>query len=113
VFVLFSLLLSETIFNCLIYKGYGNRVGGRKHYQDGDHPGFALELGLKDIDLVVDTAKRSPTSVPMPFASLLRDRLTAAKNKGRGQLDWSAIGLSISEDGGVDVSDAVNNPRPE
>jgi 3-hydroxyisobutyrate dehydrogenase-like beta-hydroxyacid dehydrogenase len=106
-------MYSDTIFNCLIYKGYGNRVAGRKHYQDGDHPGFALELGLKDVNLVLDTAKRSSKSVPMPFASLLSDRYHAARNKGRGMQDWSAIGLSISEDAGVDVSHIAKNPKPE
>ena len=104
-------LFSSTIFDCLIYKGYGNRVAGRKHFQDVDHPGFALELGLKDVSLVLDTAARSDT--PMPIGSLLKDRYVAAKNKGRGDLDWSAIGLSISEDAGVDVRDAAENPRPE
>jgi 3-hydroxyisobutyrate dehydrogenase-like beta-hydroxyacid dehydrogenase len=106
-------MLSDTIFNCLIYKGYGNRVAARKHFQDVEHPGFGLELGLKDIALVLDTAKTSPTPVPMPFASVLHNRLTTSKNRGWGELDWSAIGLSISEDAGVDISDAANNPRPE
>lgn len=106
-------MLSDTIFNCLIYKGYGNRVAARKHFQDVDHPGFGLELGLKDIALVLDTAKTSPTPVPMPFASVLHNRLTTSKNRGWGELDWSAIGLSISEDAGVDITDAAENPQPE
>ena len=42
--------------------------------------------------------------VPMPFLSALVDRYTSAKAKGRGDLDWSAIGLSVSEDAGIDVS---------
>ena len=104
-------LFSETIFDCLIYKGYGNRVAGRKHLQDIDHPGFALELGLKDVSLILDTAQRSGT--PMPLGSLLRDRYQSALNRGQGQLDWSSIGLNVSEDAGIDVSDFVDNPRPE
>ena len=104
-------LLNSTIFDCLIYRGYGNRVAGRKHLQDHDHPGFALELGLKDVSLVLDTAHKSGT--PMPLGSLLRDRYLSSFNKGRGDLDWSSIGLAASEDSGVDVSDYVENPRPE
>eukprot|EP00941_MAST-03F_sp_MAST-3F-sp1_P002046 g2046.t1 len=104
-------LFSSTIFDCLIYKGYGNRIAGRKHYQDVNHPGFALELGLKDVSLVLDTAHRSDT--PMPLGSLLKDRYLASKNRGRGHLDWSSIGLAISEDAGVDVKEAVENPKPE
>ena len=86
-------------------------TAGRKHLQDIEHLGFALELGLKDVSLVLDTAHRSST--PMPVGSLLKDRYTAAQNKGRGQLDWSSIGLSISEDAGVDVQEFVDNPQPE
>lgn len=51
--------------------------------------------------LVRKTAKRS--DVPMPVASLLHDRFLASVNKGRGELDWSAVALAISEDAGVRV----------
>jgi len=104
-------MLSSTIFDCLIYKGYGNRVAGRKHLQDVERPGFALELGLKDVTLVLDTAHKSGTA--MPFGSVLHDRLLSSLAKGRGDLDWSSIGLAISEDAGIDVDDFVKNPRPE
>ena len=40
----------------------------------------------------------------MPFLSTLIDRFTAAKAKGRSDLDWSAIGLNCAEDAGIDVS---------
>ena len=106
-------MFSETIFDCLIYNGYGNRVGGRKHYQDADHPGFALALGLKDVSLVLDTARRSSPAVPMPFANVMQDRMVRSVNAGRADLDWSCVGLSCSEDAGVDVADASENPQPE
>lgn len=64
--------------------------------------GFSLELGLKDVTLVNQTARASDT--PMPFLSVLLDRYTSAKARGRSDFDWSAIGLSIAEDAGVDVS---------
>mmetsp|Transcript_12492 Transcript_12492/g.24823 ORF Transcript_12492/g.24823 Transcript_12492/m.24823 type:complete len:338 (+) Transcript_12492:66-1079(+) len=94
-------MLTSTIFDCLIYKGYGQRVSERDH-QPG---GFALELGLKDVGLVLDTAHRS--GVPMPFGSVMKDGFTAAMSKGRENLDWSALGLGASENAGVDVSKAV------
>ena len=43
----------------------------------------------------------------MPFGSVLHDRFLAAKARGRGKMDWSAIGLSASEEAGVDVSALV------
>lgn len=37
----------------------------------------------------------------MPFLSVLLDRYTSAKAKGRSDFDWSAIGLSVAEDAGI------------
>lgn len=42
--------------------------------------------------------------VPMPFLSVLLDRFTSAKAKGRDAFDWSAIGLNSAEDAGIDIS---------
>lgn len=98
-------MLSETIFNCLIYNGYGKRVSRRNHKPGG----FSLELGLKDVSLVHDTAQRS--QAPMPLASLLRDRFLSAAARGRSDIDWSGIGLSVSEDAGLDMSDALADAR--
>ena len=119
-------MLSSTIFDCLIYRGYGARVAARDHYPHPDAH-FALELGLKarlspthhtsrsidalapapaslsqDVALVADTAARA--RVPMPLGSLLRDRYVSAAARGWGQLDWSAIGLAVSADAGVDIT---------
>lgn len=93
-----SQMLTSTIFDCIIYNGYGQRVSERDH-QPG---GFSLELGLKDVNLVCDTAFKS--QVPMPVASLLRDKWLASYAKGRGEIDWSGVALSTSEDSGVNVS---------
>ncbi len=40
-------MLSDTIFNCLIFRGYGHRVAHRNHKAGG----FSLDLGLKDVSL--------------------------------------------------------------
>ena len=40
----------------------------------------------------------------MPLGSLLRDRYVSAAARGWGQLDWSAIGLAVSADAGVDIT---------
>jgi 3-hydroxyisobutyrate dehydrogenase-like beta-hydroxyacid dehydrogenase len=58
-----------------------------------------VALGLKDIDLVLETAADSAT--PLPFANLLHDRLLAAVAKGRGDLDWAALSLGAAEDAGL------------
>lgn len=93
----FISLMSSTIFDCLIYKGYGHRVAARDHYPHPDAH-FALDLGTKDVSLVHHAA--AEVKCPMPVASLLRDRFVASQNAGRGQLDWSAVALRASEDAG-------------
>jgi 3-hydroxyisobutyrate dehydrogenase-like beta-hydroxyacid dehydrogenase len=100
-------MLSGSIFDCLIYKGYGQRVSERDHRPGG----FSLELGLKDCTLVNEAARAA--DVPMPFLSVLLDRYTSAKAKGRADFDWSAIGLSVAEDAGIDVSRDVARTRKD
>ena len=41
--------------------------------------------------------------VPMPFLSVLLDRYVSSKARGRENFDWSAIGLAVAEDAGIDV----------
>lgn len=104
-------MLNSTIFDCLIYKGYGDRVAARSHVPGEPlvGPGFQLDLGLKDVTLALDVAHKA--AAPMPLASLLHDRFLAASARGRGKMDWSALALSNAEDAGVDVSDALLPPK--
>jgi 3-hydroxyisobutyrate dehydrogenase-like beta-hydroxyacid dehydrogenase len=90
-------LLSETVFGSVVYKGYGEIVA-QHHYEP---PGFRLRLGWKDVRLVLETAQESAT--PMPIGSLLRDRMLSSLAKGRGDMDWSAIGLGAAEDAGLEI----------
>ena len=62
------------------------------------------------MSLVADTAQRA--RVPMPIGSLLKDRYTSAAARGWGELDWSAIGLAVSADAGVDVAPHVARCTP-
>jgi 3-hydroxyisobutyrate dehydrogenase-like beta-hydroxyacid dehydrogenase len=86
----------KTLFACPIYQTYGKLINVRQY----EPAGFRLVLGLKDINLALQTAASS--SVPMPVASLLRDRWLAGVAKGRGDMDWSVIALGVAEDAGLD-----------
>jgi 3-hydroxyisobutyrate dehydrogenase-like beta-hydroxyacid dehydrogenase len=88
-------LFYSTLFNCPVYQGYGRAIASERY----EPPGFRLKLGRKDVNLVIEAALAR--DVPMPLASLLRDRLTAAVARGRGDLDWAALGLSASEEAGL------------
>jgi 3-hydroxyisobutyrate dehydrogenase-like beta-hydroxyacid dehydrogenase len=50
--------------------------------------------------LVLEAA--ATLDVPMPVANLVRDRFTAAMNKGRGELDWSALAMEVFESADLD-----------
>jgi 3-hydroxyisobutyrate dehydrogenase-like beta-hydroxyacid dehydrogenase len=55
-------------------------------------------LAHKDISLTLAAAES--LRVPMPLASLLRDRLLSLMAQGGEMLDWSAIGSLAAKDSG-------------
>jgi 3-hydroxyisobutyrate dehydrogenase-like beta-hydroxyacid dehydrogenase len=88
-------MLTSTLFNAPIYKTYGKLI-----VQGTFEPaGFAAPLGYKDIRLVLAAA--DDLRVPMPVASLLRDRFLTLLAHGGDKLDWSAVGQLASRDSGV------------
>ncbi len=87
-------LLTSSLFNVPVYKNYGGLIVEGKF----SPAGFAAPLGQKDIRLTLAAAEA--LSVPMPVASLLRDRFLALMANGGDKLDWSAIaGLAAKEAG--------------
>ena len=88
-------LLTSSLFGSTIYKTYGPIVA-REEFEPA---GFAATLGLKDIRLVL--AAGEALQVPMPVASLLRDRFLTLLANGGADLDWSAISRLPSRDSGM------------
>jgi len=88
-------MFGATLFSCPIYQNYGRQVAEGSF----EKVGFALPLGLKDLELVRETAARN--LVPMPFAAIVRDRLIASLAKGRDQLDWTGFALEVGESAGI------------
>lgn len=68
-------------------------------------PGFALRLGIKDVDLMRRLADQS--SAPLPLADLAHQHLVAAYARGRGDLDWGALITVIRELAGLEARDAA------
>ncbi|HLY38890.1 MAG TPA: NAD(P)-dependent oxidoreductase [Candidatus Binatia bacterium] len=86
--------LTSTLFTAPVYKGYGAMIVDRKFQPAG----FAAPLGAKDVRLTLAAAEA--LRVPMPLASLLRDRFLALLARGGDALDWSAIGALAAADAG-------------
>ncbi|MDT5340441.1 MAG: hypothetical protein QOD90_5946 [Mycobacterium sp.] len=88
-------ILTSTLFGAPIYQTYGGLIAR----EDFEPAGFAATLGLKDIRLVL--AAGEELRVPLPLASLLRDRFLTLLATGGERLDWSAVGaLPAWEAGG-------------
>jgi 3-hydroxyisobutyrate dehydrogenase-like beta-hydroxyacid dehydrogenase len=87
-------LLTSTLFSAPIYKIYGPLIAEQRF----EPAGFAAPLGHKDIRLTLAAAET--LRVPMPLASLLRDRFLTLFAHGGERLDWSAIARLAAEDSG-------------
>jgi 3-hydroxyisobutyrate dehydrogenase-like beta-hydroxyacid dehydrogenase len=88
-------LLTSTLFNAPVYKTYGGLIAEKKF----EPAGFAAPLGMKDVRLVLAAAES--LRVPMPLASLLRDRFLTLLANGGEALDWSAISQLAAKDAGM------------
>ena len=88
-------MLTSTLFNAPVYKTYGGLIAGGVF----EPAGFAAPLGQKDIRLTLAAAEE--LRVPMPLASLLRDRFLTLLAHGGDKLDWSAIGGLAAKDAGA------------
>jgi 3-hydroxyisobutyrate dehydrogenase-like beta-hydroxyacid dehydrogenase len=91
-------ILTSTLFSAPVYQTYGGLIARREF----EPAGFAAALGLKDVRLAL--AAGEELSVPLPIASLLRDRFLALLANGGGDLDWSAIATLAGRDAGSDHS---------
>ncbi|MDE1991313.1 MAG: NAD(P)-dependent oxidoreductase [Rhizobiaceae bacterium] len=89
-------LLTSTLFTAPVYKTYGGLIADRKFKPAG----FAAPLGQKDIRLAL--AAGEALNVPLPLASLLRDRFLNLLAHGGDDLDWSAVGALAAKDAGLD-----------
>ena len=89
-------ILTGSLFAAPVYQTYGSMIAAQKF----EPVGFKLPLGLKDNRLLLAAAEEA--AVPMPIASLVRDRFIAAIAQGLGEADWSAIALLAAQSAGLD-----------
>jgi 3-hydroxyisobutyrate dehydrogenase-like beta-hydroxyacid dehydrogenase len=89
-------LLTSTLFAAPAYRTYGGLIAEQRF----EPAGFAAPLGLKDLRLALAAA--DGLEVPMPMASLLRDRLLALMAQGGTNQDWSAIARLAARDAGLE-----------
>lgn len=81
----FLQIMTSTLFAAPAYQGYGQLIAEERYAP----PGFALPLGLKDVNLAL--AAGEAARVPLPFAGVVRDALIEALAGGGEGLDWAAL----------------------
>ncbi|SFQ25143.1 3-hydroxyisobutyrate dehydrogenase [Pseudarcicella hirudinis] len=91
-----SEMFGQTLFACPIYQNYGKAIAVNKY---DENVGFRLPLGLKDLNLVLDTALLGKT--PMPFANIVQQRLISGLAKGREHWDWTGLAQGAADDAGL------------
>jgi 3-hydroxyisobutyrate dehydrogenase-like beta-hydroxyacid dehydrogenase len=92
---LFHDVLSGRLFTGAVFKAYGTMILNRTY----EPAGFALTLGLKDINLARSAAEG--LGVTMPTAELLKKHYDEAITWGWQDRDWAAIGEVPARKAGV------------
>jgi len=87
--------LTSTLFNAPVYRTYGGLIADKKFQPAG----FVAPLGLKDVRLTL--AAGEGLRVPLPLASLIRDKFLTLLARGGEKLDWSAVSQVAAEDAGL------------
>ena len=83
---LFHDVLSGRLFTGAVFKNYGTMILNRVY----EPAGFALTLGLKDVNLAREAAGN--LGMELPTANLLKSNYDQAVRWGWQEMDWSAIG---------------------
>ena len=92
---LFLEVMTGTLFDLPVYRNYGSVLVEERFKPAG----FAAPLGLKDMRLVGQSAEA--LRVPMPVLNVLRDHLLQTIGASDEEVDWSAIGRTIAQNGGL------------
>jgi 3-hydroxyisobutyrate dehydrogenase-like beta-hydroxyacid dehydrogenase len=81
-------MLTRTLFNAPVYINYSNIILQKKF----EPAAFSMKLGLKDMNLVLQQA--ASANQPMPLASLIQKNMQHIINKGKENIDWSAVSMA-------------------
>jgi 3-hydroxyisobutyrate dehydrogenase-like beta-hydroxyacid dehydrogenase len=91
----FHELITKGLFACPAYNIYSKIIAD----EAWDTVGFTATLALKDLGLAMAAGKAS--GVPLPSATICRDRLLSAIARGDGERDWSVMALEQARASGL------------
>jgi 3-hydroxyisobutyrate dehydrogenase-like beta-hydroxyacid dehydrogenase len=87
-------LLTESFFTAPVHKNYGKQILDRDY-----EAGVKVTLGAKDTKLFLEAGEA--LAVPLPIASLVRDRFLAAVARGEADMDFTVIARQAAEQAGL------------
>jgi 3-hydroxyisobutyrate dehydrogenase-like beta-hydroxyacid dehydrogenase len=87
-------LLTESFFNAPVHRNYGKQILDRAY-----EAGVKVTLGAKDTKLFLEAGES--LAVPLPMASLVRDRFLAAVARGEADMDFTVIARQAAEQAGL------------
>ena len=82
-------MITQTMFAAPVYINYSN-ILLKEMFQPA---GFALKLGLKDVNLVMQQS--TEVDAEMPIGKLMQQRLHECVENGLGDHDWTAMALAL------------------
>ena len=92
---IFQDVLSDSLFACPVYRGYGNAIVEERF----EPAGFPVRLGMKDVRLALDAARA--LSTPLPLAGLVHDHFIEAEVMGLADKDWASLGGLLAKKAGL------------
>lgn len=89
-------ILDTALYHSPVFRGYGNLMA-----EKGWNPaGFRMQLGLKDIRLVLKESDR--LDVFLPLADIIHSGFISGIHRGYGDLDWAALMKVRADDAGME-----------
>ncbi|RUT27266.1 6-phosphogluconate dehydrogenase [Asaia sp. W19] len=88
-------IMTNSFYTAPVHRNYGKLMVA----QDYDQPGAPVTLGLKDVAMFL--AAGSEQRVPLPFASVTRDRLLASIAAGDSERDFVVLQERVRQEAGL------------
>ena len=93
---MFHNVLTSGLFGAPAYEVYGKMIVDEAY----DSMGATAVIGLKDINLALEAAESA--QMPLPSASVMRDRLLGAIAHGDSALDWAVVAKEQARASGIE-----------
>ncbi|MFT8550144.1 MAG: NAD(P)-dependent oxidoreductase [Acetobacter okinawensis] len=88
-------IMTGSFYNAPVHKNYGKLMVDQEY----DHPGAPVTLGLKDVGMFMNAG--GDYGVPLPYASVVRDRLLSAISAGDAERDFVVIQERVRQESGL------------